>query len=245
MLGRTHVLSGAVAFNALTLLGPWAHLGLAARGVMTVLAAGAAALCDLDQCGSTAARTFGLVSELFAEAVHVGTGGHREGTHSVLGDTVMTGIAAGCVAVLTVDAHPATGIGKAGIAVAGVVLAVLLAFIFASAADALHIMRHHTAEGFALAAALGIVLGHGRIPGMYGIPVAVAVGVTAHILGDMLTTHGCPLGWPFTQRCFHLTPRFLRFTTGTWPEHVIAVGLTAALFWFGWSLTGLAAYIQH
>ena len=36
------------------------------------------------------------------------------------------------------------------------------------------------------------------------LPAAVAVGVLAHIAGDMLTKEGCPLLYPFWKKRFHV-----------------------------------------
>src|SRR5262249_59214905 len=46
------------------------------------------------------------------------------------------------------------------------------------------------------AAAFGVIE---RLPGDRGYPVlglAIGVGGIVHVLGDVLTTHGCPLFWP-------------------------------------------------
>lgn len=248
MLGRTHVLSGAALYNALTLAPAnpiiAAHPGLATRGAYTVLAAGAAALCDLDQCGSTVARTFGPVSETIALAIHVATGGHREGTHSIVGDIGF--VTATFVSLATLGIMSGHTIAaRVGYAAAAIVLGAILTFIFASALQALDLTDHITADLIAVTATAYVITEHARVHGVVDLPVAVLIGVTAHMLGDMLTDHGCPLGWPWSERCWHLTPRWARFATGTWPEHAIAIGLTAALAWFAWDLTGLAALIHH
>ena len=237
MLGKTHILSGAAAYNALTLLPVGVHPGLADRAGCTIIAAGAAALCDLDSCTSTAARTFGFVSRVVSWCIRAASGGHREGTHSgvgLLAFAAYTTVATILVVVPTVPAVYWT---------AAVALAGLLAFAIADGLDGLGIARKHNADLIGLAAAAGIVFGHAYVPGMAGIPVAVTVGVTAHVLGDMLTDHGCPLAWPWSERCYHLTPKWARITTGKWPEHVIAVGLAAANIWLAADTTGLVASI--
>jgi membrane-bound metal-dependent hydrolase YbcI (DUF457 family) len=246
MLGRTHVLSGMAAFNAVTLI-PLLdlHPSLTARAAGTVLAGGAAALCDLDSCGATASRCFGFASEGVAACIGWVSRGHREGTHSAVGITAFTGYTAVTLAVLTTPHAlpyvPAWGIRDA----AGVLLAGILMFCVASLLEALHWAGQHTADLIALAAAAAVVIGHARIPGLAGLPVAVFIGIATHITGDCLTEHGCPLLWPWSERRFHIVPRWAQFSTGTWPEHVIAWGLVAANLWFAWSLTGLAAYTAH
>jgi hypothetical protein len=67
------------------------------------------------------------------------------------------------------------------------------------------------------------------------IPYAAGLGILAHITGDELTEHGCPFFWPFTDRMFHLLPKCLRFTTGTWQERRVLVPLLAvALAWLSY-----------
>jgi len=244
VLGRTHILSGAALFNAATLIPQLdMHPSLLARAAYTAVAAGAASLCDLDSCNATASRSFGLASQGVAACIGWVSRGHREGTHSGVGLAAFTGYTAGTLAVLTAPhglPHiPAWTVRDA----AGILLAGILMFCLASALEALHWAKRHTADLIALAAAGFVVIDHARIPGMAGLPTAVAVGIVAHILGDMCTEHGCPLLWPWSERRFHLVPRWLQFSTGTRPEHVIAFGLTAANLWFAWSLTGLSAYV--
>lgn len=234
MLGRTHTLSGAAFFNALTLI-PGLDLApnLTQRVACTVLAAGAATLCDLDTCGSTPARDFGDASRLVAKAIHRLSGGHREGTHSAVGIAVFTGWTA--AAMWGVTAAPDKWVRYTAMGA----LAAILVFIFASMLESLHLAGKHTADVAALAGAVYMVT-HPHTQLFASIPLAVAAGVVAHILGDMLTIHGCPLAWPWSERCLHLLPRFARFRTGHIAEHVIAGALIGVNAWFAWSLTGLA-----
>jgi membrane-bound metal-dependent hydrolase YbcI (DUF457 family) len=54
-----------------------------------------------------------------------------------------------------------------------------------------------------LVAAAGTVYGYEALPAGRGYPmlgVALGVGGLIHILGDMLTRHGCPVLWPLTVR---------------------------------------------
>jgi hypothetical protein len=250
MRGSTHIMSGAATYNELAGLAGW-HPSLAARIGCTVVAAGAAALCDLDQCGSTAARTYGFASNLVARAVHHLTGGHREGTHSGVGVAGFTGYSALTLAAISaplpliISARDTWTLSIIVHAAAAVALAVMLAFILASLIQSLTTWgrRHHHQADLAAGTLAALAVTHTTLPGMSALPAAVFVGVTAHILGDMLTEHGCPLLWPWSEHRFHLHPvKWLWFKTGHWPEHVIAAGLVAANLWFAWSTTGLAAY---
>ena len=58
MLGHDHALSGALAFTAVA---PLLHVTGVHLAVGAVLTAGAGVLPDLDEPGSTIARTFGFV----------------------------------------------------------------------------------------------------------------------------------------------------------------------------------------
>ena len=87
MLGHDHALSGALAFAAAA---PVLHVSGTQLAVGTALTAGAGVLPDLDEPGSTIARTFGFLTGSFAWVVHWLSGGHRKGTHSLLGVALMT-----------------------------------------------------------------------------------------------------------------------------------------------------------
>ena len=87
MLGHDHALSGALAFVAVAPLLPVSGTQLAVAATLT---AGAGILPDLDEPGSTIARTFGFLTGAFAWIVHRLSGGHRKGTHSLLGLALLT-----------------------------------------------------------------------------------------------------------------------------------------------------------
>src|ERR1700733_10843234 len=87
MLGHDHALSGAVVFAG---VGPLLHVTGAHLAAGIALTAGAGVLPDLDEPGSTIARTFGFLTGAFAWIVHTLSGGHRKGTHSFLGEAIMT-----------------------------------------------------------------------------------------------------------------------------------------------------------
>jgi membrane-bound metal-dependent hydrolase YbcI (DUF457 family) len=86
MLGRDHALSGALAFTAVA---PLLHVTGVHLATGIALTAGAGVLPDLDEPGSTIARTFGFLTGAFAWIVHKISGGHRKGTHSLIGVAVM------------------------------------------------------------------------------------------------------------------------------------------------------------
>src|SRR5260370_41948110 len=91
MLGRDHALSGALAFTAVA---PLLHVTGVHLATGIALSAGAGVLPDLDEPGSTIARTFGFLTGAFAWIVHKISGGHRKGTHSLIGVAGVAGAAA-------------------------------------------------------------------------------------------------------------------------------------------------------
>src|SRR4051812_7390341 len=182
-MGRTHAASGGLAFAASAPLLPAlaVHPSAVGLAVGAVAAAGAALLPDLDYPSSTVARALGPLSRALARVVAVVSGGHRQGTHSLVGVAVFT--------VLAVLADQAGTPGRT-------VLAVLL-LVLASAGLHLRLSRlpvlHLAACG--LGGAL-VVAGSAAVGGGV-IPAAVAVGAAAHLAGDALTHEGVPLLWPF------------------------------------------------
>jgi membrane-bound metal-dependent hydrolase YbcI (DUF457 family) len=231
-LGATHALSGAVTGAAVGLFA--LHTTITGTADLAVLTAGFATLSDLDQCGSTASRSFGLVTEVLAHVVRRVSGGHRHATHTFAFSIVFAGLA--WLAGERRHDWP----GRIG-------LFAILAVGVASGFEALHPgqrrlhfgirwgrrRRSHHGIGYGDVIAVGgaimvCVTGWDLIL----VPYAAAVGILTHIAGDELTRNGCPFFWPITDRKFHLLPGWLRFTTGTWQERRILVPLlTAALVW--------------
>ena len=172
MLGHSHALSGAVAGIATGIL---LHLPVPQIAALAGFTAGMALLPDLDKCGSSPARCLGFLSEAIAWVAGRISGGHRHATHSVLGVAVFTGLAwASCQ-------FRHDWAGKAG-------LALLLALSAAAALEALHVARGHAADFIAIGVGVAEVrFGYG----LQLIPLAVLIGCSTHIAGDMLTDSGC------------------------------------------------------
>jgi membrane-bound metal-dependent hydrolase YbcI (DUF457 family) len=211
MLGHSHALSGAVVGLA---AGIWLRYGVSEGAALAGFTAGMALLPDLDKCGSSPARCLGFLSEAVAWVFAKISGGHRHATHSFLGVVIFTALA-------WVSCHYRGDVaGKAG-------LALLMTLSVSAALEALRITRGHVAD------LIGIAVAAAEIEYGYGlklIPLAVALGCCTHIAGDMLTDSGCMLLYPVGKHRFHLLPRPLTFTTGTWPEHsIVDPLLTAAI----------------
>lgn len=86
MMGRTHALSGAMMFGLAAPVASYVTpLSLAELALGTAVCAGGAVLPDIDHPGSGVSRTFGPLTRGFAVVIGRLSGGHRRGTHSLLG----------------------------------------------------------------------------------------------------------------------------------------------------------------
>jgi membrane-bound metal-dependent hydrolase YbcI (DUF457 family) len=201
MMGANHAATGAAAWIAVTSTAPFA-LGwhpVSSVGVMTgaVVCAGAALLPDADHHNGTFAHSLPPVSEWVSDAVETVSGGHRQGTHSFLGIVVFTALAwlAGLVTVET-ESFGTVYVG-------GGLLAVLLV---ALALKALKLTRRGKLMPWVTSLTIAALVALFSPEEWNWLPVAVGIGVTVHILGDVLTTNGAPLLWPVKIR----SPRWVR-----------------------------------
>ena len=213
MMGRTHALSGLVVGVA---AGQFAwHLNPAHVAVAAAVTAGAAVLPDIDHPDATCARDFGFVTRAFAWLIEHVSGGHRHGTHSLVGIAAFTG------AAYAAEHYRQSLGGKIG-------LGLLLVLVLASALRALK-LGGHFADLIAIGGAAAMLY--------YGydvtlVPWAIAAGTAVHLAGDMLTNEGIPIAWPLSRYHVRLLPEPLAFTTGTRPERwVVAPMLVVALAW--------------
>ena len=238
MLGRDHALSGALAFAA---LGPSLHVTGSHLVAGVIITAGAGVLPDIDHPDSTISREFGFLSEAFAWLVDRLSGGHRHGTHSLLGITVFS-IGALAAGSYQESAHLSR---HAAFSWRLVPAALLLALLYSAALRALHIGGHH-GDLLGIGAAVitcytrwdltPVALGHWHVP---LLALGVALGCAAHIAGDELTHGGCPIFWPVSGHEFHLVPRPLQITTAKIGENwVVFPLLVLALFVAVWHATG-------
>jgi membrane-bound metal-dependent hydrolase YbcI (DUF457 family) len=193
VLGHTHSLSAAVVFlGVATPLAHVQHLSPVTLAIGTVVAAGAGLLPDLDHPQATPARAFGPPSALLARAICHLSGGHRHGTHSLIGMGVFTALALATTLnawALTATIWLCMGLAARALwkhprnrpngrldygDVAGLV----------HAAVAFYIAYRLTHSGLDL----GV------------IPWAVAIGYVTHLLGDSMTETGVNWLWPNPRR---------------------------------------------
>jgi membrane-bound metal-dependent hydrolase YbcI (DUF457 family) len=237
MLGHDHALSGALALAAVAPLLPVSGTQLAVAAALT---AGAGILPDLDEPGSTIARTFGFLTGTFAWIVHLISGGHRKGTHSLLGIGLATAgaVAAGSwqAGAEATRAHPTLWwhLVPAGL---------ILALLFSAGFRALYIGGHH-GDLFGIGLAVLVLWQGWDLVTALNVPVlavCVALGMLAHVAGDMLTHDGCPLLYPLSRYEFGLLPEPVRITTNKLAERwVISPLLLAGLAYFVWRDAGPA-----
>lgn len=210
MMGRDHAMLGAI--GGLGLL-PFVHgFGLpaltpASLAVGATLSAGAALLPDMDHPQASPGRTF-PAGRWVAQLVNKASGGHRHATHSLAGAAVIGGLAW-------------WGMGQ-GFRAREVLTFVLVAL-------AVHILFvHRMWSSLAVAAAVTLAVARwvpdGRWPA-----VAVIIGVSTHIAGDMLNPEGCPLLWPGPWRT-----GVPLFTTGSLGERLASVVMAGGVGWLAW-----------
>jgi LexA-binding, inner membrane-associated putative hydrolase len=211
MMGPSHALSGAAAWLAGSLALAHAahyHQTPVALAVGTAMCAGGALLPDLDlsgrvtrdEGGATVAHTFGVASLFVAECVEKLSlavydltrtrrdprlhNGHRTLTHTL---PFNAGVGFGAFELCLRLGRPAV------IGVLFVTFAMALRGLFQTWA------RRAGWLVVTLVAAGAAVGAHERLAAGRGYPMlglALGVGGVVHLLGDMLTSHGCPVLWP-------------------------------------------------
>ncbi len=194
-MGGHHAASGAAAWVAIASTGPYT-LGwypLDATGILIggMATAGTALVCDWDHRHSTVANSLSPLSNVIAVGIENASGGHRQGTHSVLGAAffVLLATLAGQVQVQTDWGLLSVGAG------------LLCMFMINIAAKALKLFPKAGFISnwiFALTMA-GLVTWYAPDQWTW-LPVSMLTGVVVHIVGDLITTGGVPLLWPVVIR---------------------------------------------
>ncbi len=249
MMGGHHAASGAAAWVAVTSTTPIAFgwYPVSEVGVMTgaLVCAGAALLPDADHHNGTIAHSLPPVSEGVTKLVATVSGGHRNGTHSLLGIAVFTAIAwvMGLVSVRT-EAFGDVLVGP------GIMAVLLIAF----AVRALKLTGQRRWWTWSLSVSLAAAVAVFAPEEWYWMPFCVGLGCAVHILGDLLTTRGVPLLWPlkFRSPTWVRRYRWMPFDdvwrdggnislpilgdAGSWREWVVMTPVSAyALLGVGWA----------
>jgi membrane-bound metal-dependent hydrolase YbcI (DUF457 family) len=188
-------MSGAAAWVAITSTAPYT-LGIHPLPVAAVVAgalvtAGAALLPDVDHPSATIARSGGFVTHVVAAAASTAAGGHRKGMHSIL---AVAGFTVGAILAGRWHAQvPVLGVIPAG-------SALLLLALVAFASKALRLGPGGIAKLWVGAATIVVAILAVFPEQLDWVPLSVMLGVIVHLLGDMLTTGGVPLLWPWIPK---------------------------------------------
>lgn len=194
MMGPTHALSAGVVFLAVA--SPLSHyvhhLTPMTAAVGTVVAAGAGLLPDLDHPSATPARSFGPLSKGAAWTIGKIGGGHRHGTHSIIGTGVF-------VALAVAATHNIWA------------LTFTLWLCIGLAVRALWKHPHNRPNGkldyrdvaglihAAIAAFLAYRLARSGMDPVV-VPWALGIGYVTHLIGDSMTERGVNWFWPYHRR---------------------------------------------
>ncbi|MHA7295184.1 metal-dependent hydrolase [Arthrobacter sp. HLT1-21] len=215
MMGAHHAACGAAAWVAITtsatvplnfiaegatMQAGFGLLEVGPVGVITgaLVCAGAALVPDADHHNATIAHSLPPLSNAICTGIGAAAGGHRHGTHSIIGIAFFTALA-WLAGLWTTEL---TGFGTIGIG-AGILSVLLVAF----AAKALKIIPDSMRKSpWAVGITAGAFIAFFPPEHASWFPIAMGLGVIIHILGDMMTTGGCNLAWPVTIK----PPKVLR-----------------------------------
>jgi len=186
-------------------------VGPAAVLTGAIICAGAAMLPDIDHHNASIAHSLPPFTMVLARFFQTISGGHRHGTHSVIG-IIFFGILAWLAGLFTVHNVGPFHRLSLGAAIFAVVLS----------AFALKVLRFMPDGARKAPWAAGITIGVITMltsPDGPGWLVAnVVLGVAVHIAGDMLTKEGCNLAWPLRLK----PPAFVKNTpmlSNTWASN--------------------------
>ncbi|MDN5754968.1 MAG: metal-dependent hydrolase [Arthrobacter sp.] len=214
MMGGHHAASGAAVWIAVTTqpvlgLGPVAEwlsflpariplgfglLEVSDAGVLAgaLVCAGAALLPDADHRHASIAQSLPPVSNLMCAGIGRVAGGHRNGTHSLLGIALFTLIAH---ALGLWEVHsPRWGTVFPG---AGLSAVLLIAFALKALKFIPDAMRKLP---WVVSIPAGAFVALFAPEEQYWFVLAVLLGTATHVLGDLLTVGGCNLLWPLRLR---------------------------------------------
>lgn len=220
MMGRTHALSGGVAWMGVMMpINEYVdHLTPFSAGLGLVVATGAAMLPDTDHHNGTIANTYGWFTRKLCQGVAVISGGHRKGTHSFLGTAVFA----------TSAAAMSTNVWTR---------ALVVWLCFGIAVRALWKRPKHRPNGkldysdvsglvnALVAAVVALALVWLTRNDVLITTVAVTVGYLTHLVGDTFTKGGVPWMYPFSKTRLRLTT----MATGGPGEKVFVVLLYVTL----------------
>ncbi len=174
MMGKTHGVSGLTLWVVGSTMISLPPEDVVLGGILTM---GASILPDIDHPNSTVSRSLGILSRGFSWLVSHIAGGHRKGTHSLIG-----------VIILGILAFGTTVVGWGWIWVWCMLLSMLVL-----------IGKDRGLTIGLMSAILTAFWYYMDDPGLLPA-VCLVSGTVIHILGDMLTHGGCPIFYPKKQR---------------------------------------------
>lgn len=206
MMGYSHAVTGAAGWLAITSTSSLA-LGVYGPGSSAVilagslLCAGAAMAPDADHGQASIAHSLPPVTRWMAQGIGALSGGHRHGTHSIIGVAVFT-LFTWLMSFWVIDVDGRT------VALGSGIMAVFLV-AFATKTFGLHRSLGTGVVGDILGSGIGpwiVALGTAGAATWYlderwaWLPVCMAVGCFIHVLGDSLTVQGVPWLWPWNPK---------------------------------------------
>ncbi len=173
-------------------------VGPAAVFMGAIICAGAAMLPDIDHHNASIAHSLPPLTRVLARFFQKVSGGHRHGTHSVVG-VLFFGVMAWLASFIVIKDVGRFGDLNIG---AGLMAVILSAFAF----KVLHFMPAAARRLPWVAGILvGIITTVVTPQGPSWLITCIMLGVVVHIAGDMLTKEGCNIFWPLTIK----RPKFL------------------------------------
>jgi membrane-bound metal-dependent hydrolase YbcI (DUF457 family) len=185
MMGRSHLMLGAAGFLAVESVLPsiigTTPLSPGQMAAGTLVAAGAGMIPDIDHPDATLAHCLPPASIALSRLVNTVSGGHRKGTH-----TIWCWLLVGLVAYWALQLH-AGPVVELGIAI---FCALIMFQVLTKIGGPVCLILAAIAGGAA-------VLGAG--PSTSWMLQALIIGFGLHLVGDIVTTEGVPLLYPFGE----------------------------------------------
>lgn len=234
MLGRSHVVSGIAGSTIALATIPALSADIPTTVAAISLIAGGAIVPDLDHPGATISRSLPPVSKIVSHTVSIVSGGHRNGTHGIIGWLVF-GILTFLLCLWTINVGDVSLAGHTWhVGTLHIGMGLICGFCCGIALTALH-LDPLGVPSWIVAAAAFIITAEGHIdPIIAG--TCMMVGCAIHsLLGDGLTTERVPLLYPFSKHRFGLP---ILGKTGSNRETLyvalLLIMTVATSFWLAW-----------
>jgi membrane-bound metal-dependent hydrolase YbcI (DUF457 family) len=212
MMGRSHFVSGIVAFEATA---AWMHYTPTQAAVGAIVVSSAALLPDIDHQHATISRTYGPITVGVSRAIAKLAGGHRRGTHCLAGILTL-----GWIAHLCVEYRHQI-----------IAMFVLSAILIVTLAAGVRMFRiPGWIDDLAPIPVVMVVVGFTNVD-LTTVPVALMLGCLTHSMGDSLTNSGWMPFWPISD----VRIKFALFKTGKRAEKLVVFPvLVLAAFGMAW-----------